>query len=99
MTVEIHGFCDPEFEKLKEAFHQNFIDGGFVDNTDSSEEKFSSVINSYFAFETLKAFNSLSRLDEEVWMVEFNYWILLGLLGGIGLTILLIYFIWRKRRV
>ncbi|GAH04763.1 unnamed protein product, partial [marine sediment metagenome] len=26
MTVEIHGFCDPEFEKLKEAFHQNFID-------------------------------------------------------------------------
>ncbi|MFX1316897.1 MAG: hypothetical protein ACFE9T_13630, partial [Promethearchaeota archaeon] len=79
--------------------HQNYIDGGFVDSTDGYEQKSSSVFNSYFAFETLKTFNSLSRLGEEVWMVEFNYWILIGLLGGIGLTVLLIYFIWRKRRV
>ncbi len=27
MTVEIHGFCEPRFEKLKETFHQNFKDG------------------------------------------------------------------------
>ena len=27
MTVEIHGFCEPQFEKLKETFHQNFKDG------------------------------------------------------------------------
>ena len=27
MTVEIHGFCDPQFERLKEKFHQNFKDG------------------------------------------------------------------------
>ena len=24
MTVEIHGFYEPQFEKTKEAFHQNF---------------------------------------------------------------------------
>lgn len=79
--------------------HQNFIDGGFVDTTYGDEEKLSSIISSYFAFEILKTFDSLSVLDNHVWMVEFNYWILLALLGGIGLTIVLIYVIWRKRRI
>ncbi len=27
MTVDIHGFYEPQFEKLKETFHQNFEDG------------------------------------------------------------------------
>ena len=27
MTVEIHEFCEPQFEKLNETFHQNFKDG------------------------------------------------------------------------
>jgi prenyltransferase beta subunit len=79
--------------------HQNFIDGGFVDNTYGDEEKSSSIISSYFAFEILKTFDSLSVLDKDVWMVEFNYWILIAVLGGIGLTIALIYVIWRKRRI
>jgi len=24
MTIEIHGFCDPRFERLKDAFAANF---------------------------------------------------------------------------
>ena len=27
MTIQIHGFCEPEFEKLKEPFQKNFKDG------------------------------------------------------------------------
>jgi len=27
MTVEIHGFYEPQFVKMKETFHQNFKDG------------------------------------------------------------------------
>ena len=79
--------------------HQNFIDGGFVDTTYGDEQKFSSIVSSYFAFEILKTFNSLSVLNKDVWMVEFNYWILIAVLGSIGFTIFLIYVIWRKRRV
>ncbi len=79
--------------------HQNLIDGGFVDTTYGDEEKFSSIVSSYFAFEILNIFNSLSVLNEDVWMVEFNYWILIAVLGSIGFTIFLIYVIWRKRRV
>ena len=79
--------------------HQNFIDGGFVDTTAGDEQKSSSIVSSYFAFEILKTFKSLSVLNEDVWMVEFNYWILIAVLGSIGFTIFLIYVIWRKRRV
>ena len=27
MTIKIHGFCEPEFKKLKDTFHQHFKDG------------------------------------------------------------------------
>ncbi|MFX1322318.1 MAG: prenyltransferase/squalene oxidase repeat-containing protein [Promethearchaeota archaeon] len=79
--------------------HQNFIDGGFVDTTTGDEQKSSSIVSSYFAFEILNTFNSLSVLNKDVWMVEFNYWILIAVLGSIGFAVFLIYVIWRKRRI
>ena len=79
--------------------HQNFVDGGFVDTTAGDEQKLSSIVSSYFAFEILKTFNSLSVLNKDAWMVEFNYWILIAVLGSIGFAVFLIYVIWRKRRI
>ncbi|MFX0041332.1 MAG: prenyltransferase/squalene oxidase repeat-containing protein [Candidatus Hodarchaeota archaeon] len=78
---------------------QNFIDGGFVDTIAGDEQKLSSIVSSYFAFEILKAFDSLSELNKDIWMVEFNLWILIAVLGSIGFAIVLIYVIWRKRRI
>jgi hypothetical protein len=79
---------------------QNFMDGGFAENTEGYQEKISSVISTYFAFETLKILNpSLSSLSSEIWMVEFNYLILGILLGSIGLIIAVAIFLWRRRRI
>jgi len=79
---------------------QNFEDGGFSDNTEGYNQKKSSIIASYYAFKTLKILNpSLSTLAKEVWMVEFNYWILGIVLLSIGVVIAVIVFLWRKRRI
>ncbi|NVM37799.1 MAG: hypothetical protein HWN81_19565 [Candidatus Lokiarchaeota archaeon] len=80
--------------------HQNFEDGGFSDNIVELEQKKSSIIASYYAFETLKILNpSLSSLAKEIWTVEFNYWILGIVFISIGVIIAVIVFIWRKRRI
>ena len=82
---------------------QNFQDGGFVDITEGFEQSASSVIASYyayFAYLTLKIFDPhLSSLSKEIWMVEFNYWILFIVLGSIGLIIAIATYWWRKRRI
>ena len=79
---------------------QNFEDGGFSESTEGYKQKESSVIASYYAFETLKILNpSLSSLGKEVWMVEFNYWILGIVLLSIGVVIAVLVFVWRKRRL
>ncbi len=79
---------------------QNFEDGGFSENTEGDKQKVSSIIASYYAFESLKILNpSLSSLAKEVWMVEFNYWILGIVLISIGVVIAVIVFVWRKRRI
>jgi len=78
---------------------QNFEDGGFSENTEGYKQKKSSIITSYYAFESLKILNSLSSLAKEVWMVEFNYWILGIVLISIGVVIAVIVFVWRKRRI
>lgn len=78
---------------------QNFQDGGFVENTDGSQETESSVISCYFAFETLRILNTLSYLASEIWRVEFNYVILGVVLGSIGLLIAATVFLWRRRRI
>jgi prenyltransferase beta subunit len=79
---------------------QNFEDGGFTENSDGAEQKVSSVISSYFAFEILKIFQAeLQMLNEDIWMVEFSWFILLIVLSGIGIMFGIILVIWRKRRI
>ena len=79
---------------------QNVQDGGFVDNTEAYQQKFSSVISSYYAFETLRILNpTLSKLSSEIWMVEFNYWILGIVIIALGLIIAIPLVIWKKRRI
>jgi len=79
---------------------QNFEDGGFSENTEGYKQKQSSIIALYYAFETLKILNpSLSSLAKEVWMVEFNYWILAIVLISIAVIVAVIVFVWRKRRI
>jgi hypothetical protein len=79
---------------------QNFIDGGFAENTEGYQQKVSSIIATYFAFKTLKIINpSLSSLSSEIWMVEFNFIILGILLGSIALIIAAAIFLWRRRRI
>jgi hypothetical protein len=79
--------------------HQNFEDGGFVENSEGDGSKVSSVISSFYAFKTLQIFDSLNKLFNEVWMVEFDYTILGIVLGSIGLIISIFVFLWRRRRI
>ena len=96
---------DGELEDEKETLEwilnrQNFKDGGFKDIDDGSEQKYSSVINSYYALEVINLLDSdLVSLNEEIFMVEFNYWILGGILVAIGLVAVAIIIIRRKRRI
>jgi prenyltransferase beta subunit len=79
---------------------QAFEDGGFAENSEGYEQKVSSMIASYYAFKTVHELNpSLSSLTAEIWMVEFNYLILIVVLGAIGLGIAAIVFLWRRRRI
>ncbi len=79
---------------------QNFQDGGFVDNTEAYQHKLSSVTASYYAFETLKILNpSLSKLSKEIWMVEFNFWILGIVIISLVVIIAISVLIWKKRRL
>ena len=79
---------------------QNFKDGGFADNDDESKQKYSSVINSFYAVQLIKLYDAdLISLNEEIFMVEFNWWILVGILIGIGLIAIAVIIIRRKRRI
>ena len=79
---------------------QNFKDGGFKDIDDGSEQKYSSVVNSYYALEIISLLDAdLVSLNEEIFMVEFNWWILVGLLIGVGVVAVAIIIIRRKRRI
>lgn len=79
---------------------QNFQDGGFIDSSAGTRQTNSSIQCSYFAFETLKTLDkSLFQLNEDVFMVEFNYWILIVILSSVGLAVAILIFIWRSRRI
>jgi len=79
---------------------QYFQDGGFSDIPEGNYQGSSSVIGTYYAFKTLKTFDpTLSKLVIDIWMVEFNYWILVIILGVIGLLAGIGVFIWRRRRI
>ncbi len=79
--------------------HQNFEDGGFAESLEGDQSIFSSVICSYFAFESLETLHSLNYLNNDIWMVEFDYLILGIVLGSIGLIVAIVVFLWRRRRI
>jgi len=79
--------------------HQNFRDGGFSDHDEGNDQRLSSISASYYAFEILKGFDSLDLLYEDIFMVEFNFLILIIVLSIAGITIAAIYIVWRKRRI
>lgn len=104
--VKSISLIDPDLSELNRAStiawvlaRQYFEDGGFAENSEGYEQKVSSVISSYYGFETLRVFNALSSLAGEIWMVEFNFWILGIVLMSIGIIVALIVFFWRKRRI
>ena len=79
---------------------QNFVDGGFADTTDGAGEKISSVSTSYYAFQILKIFDeSLLNLEEEIFMADFDWIVLIVLLSILGLAVVGIVIIWKKRKI
>ncbi|MFX1325944.1 MAG: prenyltransferase/squalene oxidase repeat-containing protein [Promethearchaeota archaeon] len=78
---------------------QNFQDGGFADLTEGTDQSTSSVISSFYAFKTLSKYSALSKLSAEIWMVEFDYMILIIIMASIGAVAGLGVFIWKKRRI
>ncbi len=83
---------------------QNFKDGGFVDNTYGNEQRESSLIASYFAYQTLIILDGkeLSSMEVKVFMLEFiwvDWLILVIMLTFFGAAVVYGYFVWRKRRI
>jgi prenyltransferase beta subunit len=78
---------------------QNVIDGGFSDAYNTLQEQRSSVSSTYLAYESLNTLNALGYLDQQFGSVEFNWFILLGLLVGIGIIIGLGFYLWNKRKL
>ncbi|MFX0178679.1 MAG: prenyltransferase/squalene oxidase repeat-containing protein [Candidatus Hodarchaeota archaeon] len=78
---------------------QNFQDGGFVDDPSEHEEGLSSISATYHAFKILYILNALDHLNQDVFMVEFNYIILIIVLSVIGIIAVIIVIIWRKRKL
>lgn len=78
---------------------QNFQDGGFVDDPSESEEGLSSIPATYHAFKILHNLNALDNLNQDVFLVEFNYIILIIVLSVIGIIAVIIVYIWRKRKL
>ncbi len=76
---------------------QNYIDGGFVDFGDESFQGDSSIIGSYFALESLLILGG--SLDVEIWMVEFNYMLLIILIIIFAVVIGLAILFWRRRKL
>ncbi len=78
---------------------QNFYDGGFADNTDA-RPRVSSVIGSYFAFHILKSFDeNLLYMDEEIFMVQFNWIIFIIVMSVLGVAIAVVIMLRRRRKI
>ncbi|MFX0031053.1 MAG: hypothetical protein ACFE8E_00270 [Candidatus Hodarchaeota archaeon] len=78
---------------------QNFQDGGFIDELFALGQGISSIGASYNAFKALQVLNALSYLNQDVFMVEFNYIVLIILLSVIGIIAIIIVFVWKKRKI
>ena len=79
--------------------HQNFLDGGFGDWVEGNDQRRSSVSASYYVFNLLKTFDSLSLLTEDIFQIEFNYLMLIIIPSIIAVIIGIIYFFIRRRRI
>jgi len=78
---------------------QNFLDGGFGDWTEGIDEAYSSISTSYSGFKILQILGQLNLLDEDIFMVEFNFLIFIIVLSVVGVLIVVIYVILRRRRI
>ena len=78
---------------------QNYRDGGFSDWVEGNDQRDSSVSASFYAFKLLETFNSLEKLNEDVFAVEFSYLILIIIPSIIGILIGIIYLFYRRRRI
>jgi hypothetical protein len=76
---------------------QNIKDGGFTDRGNEDVQKFSSIPSSYFAFKIITILGG--NLNVQIWMVEFNWIILIVILSCIGVVIAVAIYFWRKRRI
>lgn len=78
---------------------QNIQDGGFIDDPTAQGQGDSSIAASYNAFKVLQVLNALNYLNQDVFMVEFNYIVLIVLLSVIGIIVIIIVFVWKKRKI
>ncbi len=80
---------------------QNPIDGGFSESKSDGSTSYSSMITTYYAFNIIKYFDpDFSSLNENVWDVELDLFVLLIIiLIIIAVPTLVIFIIWRKRKV
>lgn len=78
---------------------QNFLDGGFVDWTEGIDEANSFISTSHSGFKILQTLGQLNLLDEDIFMVEFNFLIFIIALSVVGVLVVVIYVILRRRRI
>lgn len=80
--------------------HQNTLDGGFSEGDFEAANLKSSMVNTYFGFQSLRILNpSLNVLNEEVGMVQFNWVILLIVLTIIGFAVGIGFYIYQERKI
>ncbi|TXT59067.1 MAG: hypothetical protein BAJALOKI2v1_260037 [Promethearchaeota archaeon] len=80
--------------------HQNTLDGGFSEGEYKANDPKSSMVNTYFAFQSLKVLNpDLQILNEEIGMAQFNWIILLILLTILGFAVGIGFYIYQERRI
>jgi len=79
--------------------HQNFLDGGFGDWVEGNDQRGSSVSTSFYAFKLLETFDSLEALNEEIFTVELNFFIIIIISSIIAIVIGITYFFIRRRRI
>jgi len=81
--------------------HQNPDDGGFMDNILPGLEQHSSTVISYYAVEILYLKDSeLKFLDQSVWSIDINWWLIFGILIlTVGILIAIIIKYKRRTRI
>lgn len=74
---------------------QNFQDGGFTDSIDGGD-KGSTLAGSKFAVYSLAMLGG--NLNDNPWMVEFDYVVLIVLIVIIGIVVIAVFLLYRRRK-